>query len=137
MGSRRPTAVSSKFTPLTLCLPQTHRDTDRQSQYTLLTIGEKLAGLRDARHGKANSSYGFCLNRVSELPVTHILGSSVNNVRGRSYGAGVAPHDPESIGPGPGGFPSGALLALFLAVCPGPVPGMAESALQETKAVVS
>ena len=38
------------------------------------------------------------------------LGCSVNNVRGRSYGAGVAPHDPGSIGPGLCGFPRTLLL---------------------------
>ena len=29
----------------------------------------------------------------------------MNNARGRSYEAGVAPHDPGSIGPGRCGFP--------------------------------
>jgi hypothetical protein len=39
------------------------------------------------------------------FPRMEAVGSSVNTASSRSYGAGVAPHDPGSIGPGLGGLP--------------------------------
>src|SRR5215208_359443 len=57
------------------------------------------SGLCKTPSNSPGSSY------ASEFPRMKALGSSVNGTRSRSYEAGVAPHDPGSIGPGLGGFP--------------------------------
>jgi hypothetical protein len=48
----------------------------------------------------------------SGFPRIGISGSLVNTASSRSYGAGVAPHDPGSIGPGLGRFPRTTLLGV-------------------------
>src|SRR5918997_2984146 len=64
--------------------------------------------LRTFRRAGVSNSPGSLM--PSGLPRKETLGSSVNNARGRSYGRGVAPHDPGAIGPGLCGFPGIILL---------------------------